>query len=73
MFSEFFVNRFLFLFATRKEIARIDRGYMMVVASQLEAPMLHTSLVLVAHIERNRHPHLKMHPRVNICLSDCSS
>lgn len=43
-----------------------------VVAFQLEAPMLYTFSV-VAHIECVTGAHmLKMHPRVNICLSDCS-
>jgi len=50
-----------FLFC--KEIADIDREwdlkYMMVVASQLEAPMLHISLMVVAHIECNRRPHVE--------------
>lgn len=36
--------------------------YMMVVAFQLDAPMLHTSLMVVAHIECNRRPHVEDAP-----------
>lgn len=40
------------------------------VAFQLEAPMLHTSSwLLISNVTAHM---LNMHPRVNICLSDCS-